>query len=91
MLQLVVIVAIIFAGWYVASTFSTAVLLVATVLGVIVWFAVKKDIKGRGLDGVPHMLILVATPAFFASVWVSWYLVNNFEFAGQFLHKYILR
>lgn len=91
MLQLVVIVAIIFAGWYVASTFSTGVLLVATVLGVIVWFTVKKDIKGRGLDGVPHLLFLVGTPVFFVSVWVSWYLVNNFEFAGQFLHKYILR
>jgi len=91
MIQLVVGIAIIFVGWYVASTFSTAVLLVVTVLGGIAWFTVKKDIKGRGLDGVPHALFLAATPAFFASVWVSWYLVNNFEFAGQFLHKYILR
>jgi hypothetical protein len=91
MLQLIVIAAIVFAGWYVASTFSTAVLLVATALGVVVWILIKKDSKGRGLDGVPHMIILMAAPVFFVSVWISWYLVNNFEFAGQFLHSYILR
>ncbi len=91
MLQLIVILAVIFAGWFIASTFSTAVLVILTVLGISAWVLVKKDVKGRGLDGILHMLILVTTSIFFVSVWVSWYLVNNFEFAGQFLRTYILR
>lgn len=91
MLQIFVITALVFAGWFVASTFSTIVLITLTVLNTCFYVYVGIDIKGRGLDGIPHMIILISTPFFFVSAWTTWYHVNNLGFVGQFLHSYILR
>jgi hypothetical protein len=90
-MQFIAIAILVWLGWLAASTFTTTVLGTVTFLGIVAWLGIKRDIKGRGLDGVIHMLILIALPFFYVSMWVSWYFLNDYNVVGELLRTYILR